>query len=234
MSTLSPLATHLLARFNGLGEALLCNAIFNSPDLFKKEKTILEVSNMAHDTAIQFSRENRLYKQFFEYRHPFDFTDSHWNRKIKLISIYPEVARAVFKYQADNTLLMRAVHDSPPAKVIRALLEVAPENMAVDFDNKTPLHIFCLKPHMPLGVLKELLSVPQAAAAAVKQDARGFTPLHYAIEGSASLEVVKALLAVAPEAAKLKTMTGWTPLLLTTIRPSAPGVKEALEAAENY
>jgi len=64
MSTLSPLAEHMVSRFSSVGEALLCNAVFNSSGLFSKEKAVLEVSNMAHDTAIQFSTAPRLHVAF--------------------------------------------------------------------------------------------------------------------------------------------------------------------------
>ena len=59
--SLSPLAEHMVSRFSSVGEALLCNAVFNAPNLFKTDKSILEVSNMAHDTAIQFSTALRLH-----------------------------------------------------------------------------------------------------------------------------------------------------------------------------
>ena len=227
--SLSPLATHMMGRFSSLGEALLCNAVFNSPGLFRKEKPLLQVNNMVHNTAIQFSSQNRLYKQVFDHMHRLEKTEANWNRIMRLIPIYPEVVKQVFPYQADNTLLMHVMYNKPSAKVVRALLEVAPEHVGIISFGFTPLHTCVFMSYRTsIDVLQELLSVPEAKQAALTQDDRGFTPLHYSIHECASLEHVKALLAVAPEAAKIKSNRGWTPLQLTRICSTDPSVKEVL------
>ena len=220
-----------------MGEALLSCAINSTPALFRKEKVLLEVNNRVHDTAIQFSSENRLHKAFYTFRHEWDYKEYHWNRMIRLISIYPEVAGAVNKIHAHNTILMRALSIGAPAKVIKAILELAPETVTINSYGQTPLHTAC-RDGSSIEIIKALLSVPSGAVAATMTDDQGFTPLHHIIDKSYSINpytfhVVKALLAANPKAAKMKTKTGWTPLALTTIRPVAPEVKEALQAAIN-
>jgi hypothetical protein len=59
--SLSPLAEYQLARFSSLGEALLSCAVYSAPDMFRKDKALLEVSNKVHDMTIQFSSEFRLH-----------------------------------------------------------------------------------------------------------------------------------------------------------------------------
>lgn len=59
--SLSPLAQHQLSRYSSLGEALLSCAVYSVPDMFRKDKALLEVSNKVHDMTIQFSSQPRLH-----------------------------------------------------------------------------------------------------------------------------------------------------------------------------
>ena len=237
-STLSPLASHILENrgFKSIGEALLSCAIYSTPVLFS-QKELLVVNNRIHDTVIQFSRVNRLRQQVFYFRNEWDYKDHHWNRIVRLIGLYPGAAGEVYKYQASNTLLSRLISSKAPARVISALLEVAPHLVSVDFWGITALHTAC-RENMSLDVIEALLSVPSGVVAAGMQDSSGMTPLHNVIDKSYTIHpytlyVVNALLAANPAAAKMKTNTGWTPFALASIRPTSPEVKQALEAAMN-
>jgi ankyrin repeat protein len=202
MASLSGLATDMLPRFKSLGEALLCNAVFNAPDLFKQDKDVLEVNNMVHDTAIQFSNEKRLHKQCKR-------VHINTNRILRLIDLGFDIT---IPKDFEMTSLHHASYRGAPIEVISALLSTArgqKASMRTDRWGRIPLHYAC-QMGASVEVIKALLNAaPKGVRMADEGD--GF-PLHYACANRASLEVIKSLLNAAPEVARTRTVMRKTPL----------------------
>lgn len=143
-----------------------------------------------------------------------------WIGTLERIQTHPEECQAIGNL-GRTALHVACDHDAPPA-VIQALTRAYPQAiLQVGTTHMNPLHIVCSSDHASPEVIRLLLV--ESGAALAKQvasmvDVDGDTPLHSACRCGASVDVIKLLLRVHPDAVHVRDFEGLTPLQRLWVR----------------
>jgi len=146
-----------------------------------------------------------------------------------LCNKYPMAAR--IKDKDGYTPLHLACENGADVDVVDLLVNACPKVVyeASQHTELTPIHLASSK-DADIGVIRVLLEAANDSSICELTDMLGHTPLHMALLGLASYDVIELFLTSCPETVWVKTNTGELPLEIAQ-RKRAPG--EVLEMLEN-
>jgi len=145
-----------------------------------------------------------------------------------LCNKYPTAAR--IKDKDGYTPLHLACENGAEAGVVDLLVNACPKVVyaAAQHTEMTPIHLASSK-DADIGVIRVLLEAATDSSICKLTDMLGHTPLHMALLGLASYDVIALLLTSCPETVWIKTNTGELPLEIAQRKRASGEVLEMLE-----